>query len=547
VSDPACDRRPGQAIGAAEAAAPGLKDDLLRPDAFLPLASSKAVAFVETHVSWVYLLDRDVFKVKKPVDLGFLDFRTKEQRRAACEAEVTLNRRLAPDVYHGVVPLRLGDDGRVGVAGNGPIVDHAVHMVRLPEDGRLDVLLRTDRLDGDTVDAVAKTIATFHADCRSDATTARFGTPSAIGENLEENFAQTRTTLEDFLSAEQAEELVRWQRSFLRGHSQVFARRAAGGYVRDGHGDLRMEHIYVEGGRTTIIDCVEFNDRFRFADVCADVAFLSMDLACAGRVDLAERLLAVYARETNDFDIYALVDFYESYRAFVRGKIASFVAQDGAVDLAARQCASREARRYFLLAVAAERRPMLLPALVAVGGVIASGKSTVALQIGAEMGAPVVDADRTRKDMLGVLPTQRLDQPAWSGAYDPSFSETVYAEVLRRASVVLASGRPVVVDASFRSAAARQAARELAIAHNVPFRFVECQAPLDVCRTRLESRQRQAGVVSDGRLAIFDEFCARFQPVTELLPDEHCVVDTTCDASATWRSRLDVWPPGLSG
>src|ERR1700690_273060 len=352
-----------------------LKVDLLRSEAYGALRPKK-IDLAETHISLVFLVDGDVFKVKKPVDLGFVDFRSIKQRKTACDAEVALNARLAPEVYRGVVPIRRGADGRLVVGGEGPIVDWAVHMVRLSEERRADVLLARGELTGEAVDGMAKRIAEFHASARSDETTARFGTAEAIEHNVRENFAQTRGSLDQYLSPEEGEEIARWQTAFVRGHEALFIQRIGAGRARDGHGDLRLEHVYLAPpAHPTIIDCIEFNDRFRYGDVCADIAFLSMDFAAHGRVDLAERLLARYAREANDFDLYALVDFYGSYRAYVRGKIAAFVAGE---DPDGHTSASRDARRYFLLALSAERRSMLLPAVIAVGGVIASGKSTIA-------------------------------------------------------------------------------------------------------------------------------------------------------------------------
>ena len=524
-----------------------LKVDLLRSEAYGALRPKK-VDLAETHISLVFLVDGDVFKVKKPVDLGFVDFRSIKQRKTACDAEVALNARLAPEVYRGVVPIRRGADGRLVVGGEGPIVDWAVHMVRLSEERRADVLLARGELTGEAVDGMAKRIAEFHASARSDETTARFGTAEAIEHNVRENFAQTRGSLDQYLSPEEGEEIARWQTAFVRGHEALFIQRIGAGRARDGHGDLRLEHVYLAPpAHPTIIDCIEFNDRFRYGDVCADIAFLSMDFAAHGRVDLAERLLARYAREANDFDLYALVDFYESYRAYVRGKIAAIVAGEDQVDPDARQRAQREARRYFLLALSAERRSMLLPAVIAVGGVIASGKSTIADRAGLELSAPVIDADRTRKALLGARPTQPIDEAPWEGAYEPELTEKVYAEVLRRAEVVLASGRPVVVDASFRSRAMRRAAQDLASRHNVPFRFIECRADPSVCRSRLAARAGERGV-SDGRLEIFDAFCARFEAVDELAADDHLVLDTRrplAESTAALREHLDAWPPGL--
>lgn len=524
------------------------KTDLMRPEAYGALRPT-AVELAETHISWVFLLADDVFKVKKPVELGFLDFRTIEQRKSACEAEVRLNARLAPRVYRGVVPVRRDEGGRACIDGTGPIVDWAVHMARLPDGQRADQLLARGALSCVAIDELAKRLAAFHDTSGAGAELAHFGRASTIRQNIEENFAQTRETVGRYLRPEEASEIVRWQTSFVRTQEAVFEERIRTGRVRDGHGDLRLEHVYFESAAPTIIDCIEFNERFRFADVCADVAFLSMDLASHGRVDLAERLLARYAREANDFDLYALVDFYESYRAYVRGKIAAMLAADENVDEATRRRAESEARRSFVLALSADRRSLLAPTVVAVGGIIASGKSTVAEAIGAEMSAPVIDADRTRKAMVGVAATRPLHEGAWRGAYDPAFTGDVYKEVLRRAGVVLASGRPVVIDASFRSTTMRTLARDLAAAHGAPFRFVECRAAPALCRARLADRARR-GSVSDGRLEIFDAFAASYQPVNEIPDSEHTSLDTSRaldESVATLRAWLDTWPLGFVG
>jgi aminoglycoside phosphotransferase family enzyme/predicted kinase len=522
------------------------KADLLRVEAYGPLRPD-GVELAETHISLVFLLERDVFKLKKPVNLGFLDFTTVSLREAACRAEVSLNARLAPDVYRGIVPVREDACGRACFAAAGRIVDWAVHMRRLADPKRADVLLAQGALSTSAIDAIAVRLARCHAEANTDATVAAFGAPEAIGRNVEENFAQTRAVIEKYVPSEAAE-IIRWQSDFLRENRSLFEKRTAAGCVRDGHGDLRLEHVYFESeNRPTIIDCIEFNERFRFADVCADIAFLSMDLEAHGRADLAERLLARYARESNDFDLFALVDFYESYRAFVRAKVASIVAADSSLDDAVRQRAAREARRHFLLALAESRRPLLPPVVVAVGGVIASGKSTIAELLGDEMSAPVIEADRTRKSMLGIAPREARHEAAWSGAYDPGFTDQVYAEVLRRAGVVVASGRAVVLDASFRSSAMRASARNLALAHGVPFRFIECRADVDVCRARLADRERTPSV-SDGRLAIFDAFRASFESVSELPSGEHILLDTgrpIDESLQALRAHIATWPAGF--
>jgi aminoglycoside phosphotransferase family enzyme/predicted kinase len=495
----------------------------------------------------VFLVGDDVYKVKKPVDLGFLDFSTLERRRAACDAEVRLNARLAPRVYLGVRPVRRGPDGVHTIESDGDTVDWAVHMRRLDDRTRADELLARGELRGESIDAIAHQLATFHAAARCDAETCRFGTPEAVEANVVENFVQTRRDVTRHVRPAEAREIEVQQTTFIHEHADVLRARIDAQRIRDGHGDLRLEHVYMDGAHATIIDCIEFNDRFRFADVCADLAFLSMDLAWHGHVDLAERLLARYARESNDFDLYAVVDFYESYRAYVRAKVSMLLAADVGANDALRARADAEARRYLLLALSAGRRSLVPPMLVCVGGIVASGKSSIADHLGMELGAPVVEADRTRKHMLGIDPTVHVQAGSWSGAYDPAFTERVYGELLRRAGVVLASGRPAVVDASFRAREMRRMARALAEAHRVPFRFVECRASAEVTRERLARREVESGV-SDARLPLLEEFRSRFEPPEEIRPGEHVVLDTTRpveESLAQLRSAMQTWPAGL--
>jgi aminoglycoside phosphotransferase family enzyme/predicted kinase len=503
----------------------------------------------ETHISWAFLRAEEVLKVKKPVDLGFLDYRDPERRRGYCEAEVELNRRLAPDVYLDVVPIVRDSRGvhHAGVPGDVGAVDWAVRMRRLPDACRADQLLAAGTLGVRAIDRLAARLVEFHAACATDETMARFGLPDTIAVNVGENFEQTRGTVLEHLRREEAVEIERRQLEFLRKSDPLLRARAAGGRVRDGHGDLRLEHVYFDAdgpGSIHVLDCIEFNARFRYADVAADVAFLSMDLASHGRVDLAERLLARYALESNDYELYRVIDFYEGYRAYVRAKIAAMIAAAAPPGSPAGERAREEARRHFVLALATARPPLQPPTLIAVGGLIATGKTTVADRIACAIGAAVVEADRTRKHLLGVAPTHEVHEAAWRGAYDPTFTDRVYDDLLRRGADVLASSRPVVIDASFRSRAHRAAARAFARAHGVTFRFVECRAGRDVCLDRL--RERTPGsTASDGRLEIFDAFAAEADPVDELAADEHVVLDTTrpiAEVSADLLQALGPWP-----
>ena len=487
-------------------------------------------ARVETHISWVFLGECDVYKVKKPVNLGFLDFTTLEARKADCEVEVDLNRRLAPRTYLGVVPITRGADGRVNVDGDGEAIEWAVHMRRLRHDHAADVRLERGALHLDQVERVAEHVAAFHERARCDAKTSAFGEVSDIERNVRENFEQTAESALHYLRREELDDIQAFQLGFLYDHSERFAARVAEGRVRDGHGDLRLEHVYLgEHGRIDVIDCIEFNDRFRYADVCADIAFLSMDLLWHDRHDLSEAVLAAYARVSNDWGLYGVVDFYESYRAYVRGKVTSFLAEDPSAEDKVRRRAAEQARRYYLLAEACSKPPLEPPVLYGVGGLIASGKSTFAADLARATHAPVIEADRTRKHLAGVGATDKMHIAPFSGAYGTGQSERVYEELLTGAGHVLGSGRPAIVDASFRSQAHREQLASLAAQHNVPCVFVECHIPREVAMARLAEREQREST-SDGRREIYDDFAASYEPVVPL-------------AGLRWE-RIDTREPG---
>ncbi|MEY4549791.1 MAG: hypothetical protein RL685_5986 [Pseudomonadota bacterium] len=499
----------------------------------------------ETHISWVFLRQHDVLKVKKPVSFGFLDFSSLEQRRQACLTEVELNARLAPGVYLGVVPVlristgqhsfALDEDAaavttRVTAEATTEIVDWAVHMRRLPDRDRADVRLQEGRLSAGQLKKLAEALSRFHRAAASSPRIAAFGHVAAIRDNVRENFDQAHQRLAGLVSAAQQREVESWQLSFLEQHSGLFEQRVRNGHVRDGHGDLRLEHVYIdEQDQPLVIDCIEFNERFRYGDTCADIAFLAMDLAFHERVDLAERFLAAYAKSSQDHDLYTLVDFYESYRAYVRAKISALgldAAARPAQQEPERQELEQQARRYLLLALASKRPFDSPPRLLALAGMIASGKSTLAAAIAEELPGIHLSSDLLRKELLGVDAHTPMREEAFAAHYSESASEGVYVELLRRAELVLRSGRSVVLDASFRSSAARAAALALAARCEAPFTLIECRVPPEVCRARLAERAL-APSESDGRAQIFDDFALRYEPISELSEREHVVLDTS--------------------
>jgi len=497
----------------------------------------------ETHISEVYLATERVYKVKKPVQLGFLDFSTLSLRKRACEVEVELNRRLARGVYHGVVPivrdaagvhqLWIGQRAELALDPE-QIVEYAVEMRRLPDDQAADALLQNGQLSEAHVVHIAEHIARFHAQARCDAETAYYGQSQVIEANVVENFEQTQQSALEFLSQAELNAIETWQRNFLERHKPLFQARIEAERIRDGHGDLRLEHCYLSpDGDVQIIDCIEFNDRYRYGDVCADVAFLAMDLVFQQRIDLSETFLAAYAQAADDYDLYGVVDFYESYRAYVRGKVSSMLASDAHASEGARTRARGQARKYYMLAHACACEPLERPKLVVVGGVIAAGKSSVARQLAALLHAPIVSADVVRKRVAGVAVATPWHDAAFSGHYAPDQTHAVYTELLRRAQVVLESGRSVILDASFRLRNERADARATAQRCETDFLFIECKIAPEICRARLRERAKQAPSASDGRLDIFDAFMRSYEPITELPQAEYLQLDTSCSQADT--------------
>jgi uncharacterized protein len=281
-----------------------LLDDLRRPEAY-PVPRPSQVTQVTTHISWVFLTDREVWKLKRPVDYGFVNYTMLERRRRCCEDEVRLNRRLAPDVYFGVVPVRLGPQGH-GFGADGEIVDYAVRMRRLADEQSAEALLRRRALTPDQLTRLAERLARFFADA---APAPEAGAIEAICDNVVENFVQVEPFVGRFASQDTSDAVRAWQLGILARHAGRFRARVEQGRIRDGHGDLRLEHVYFEEAEPLVIDCVEFNERLRGGDAAADVAFLAMELTVRSRADLAERFLADFAVASDDHDLYGVVDF----------------------------------------------------------------------------------------------------------------------------------------------------------------------------------------------------------------------------------------------
>lgn len=466
----------------------------------------------QTHASVVFLTRSEVFKLKKPVDFGFLDYSTPRRRALMCRREVAVNRRLAPDVYLGVLRLTDAGGGKLEIDGRGPIVDHLVHMRRLPDDASLASLVTRDLATADQLTAIARRLAAFHAD--APAAPARYGGPAAVRRIVAENFRALQPLAGATPLSPTIDVLRSYARSFLAGHATLFRQRVHEGRIRQCHGDLRAEHVYL-APRLEIIDAIEFNRSLQCIDVANDIAFLAMDLAALGAPDLSRMLVDEYRDASRD-DFGGLLDFYAAYRALVRAKVATLRSVEEEISPPERDAARLEAVRFAHRAwryAVDERRPALLVMV----GLTGTGKSTLARSLGEVLSAPIVNADETRKRLARKAPFERSHDLPDAGLYAPEMNAKVYAAMIGQARTHLERGRDVVLDATFRRQSDRSSAATLAASTGAELVFVECIAAPGLVRQRLEARALAGDPWSDGRWEIY---LAQQQSFESLAPAE---------------------------
>jgi len=325
---------------------------LLNPGAYPETTTS--VTLVQTHISWVFLADRVAYKMKKPVDLGFLNFTTLRRRHHYLKQELVLNRRLCPDIYLAVLPISISRDG-VRVGGRGHPVEYILKMVRMPQERMMDEVADRGELAPEDLDRLVAVLTPFYRQAGTGAHINRYGEPAVITYNHEENFAPMKGMVGEILSRELFEEIRDFARGFLRDQRPLFRQRLRTGRIRDCHGDLHMRNICLANG-IHVFDCIEFNPRFRYGDVAADVAFLAMDLDFHGLTELSRHFIASFAVAAADHELPIMLDFYKCYRACVRGKINALAAREPEVPPKERELAQEVARAYFTLAGTYARR-----------------------------------------------------------------------------------------------------------------------------------------------------------------------------------------------
>jgi aminoglycoside phosphotransferase family enzyme/predicted kinase len=486
------------------------------------------VARVETHISWVFLTDRFAYKLKKCVVYDFLDFSTAERRERACRREVELNRRTAPQVYLGVLPITRSRRGNLALAGSGEPVDWVVKMHRLPADRSLDALIRSGRLCAGDVQELAARLSDLYQQWPPLVVNT-----SAYRERLVEQVLANRRELLDpahGLPSTAVRRAQAGQQRLLATFPALLEVRAADGRVVEGHGDLRPEHVYFNPS-PCLIDCIEFNDQLRQVDVLDELSFLAMECDALGMPWIGRQILGQYCQASGDCPPASLHWFYKSYRACVRAKVLALRADQH--DLAARRRDLSAAADYLQLAsgYASHLGP---PLLVIVRGPAGSGKSTLAGGLAKLLGMEWLQTDAIRRE--GCESTATPGKPAIA-AYDAASKDGVYEEMFERAGALLREGLSVVLDGTFLSTLLMRNAALLGVQHEATTLLADCQCPVSVAIERIAARLNRQETLSEATPALHPRQRAELEP-----PPAHldvCPVDTTVSPASQLETVLE--------
>jgi aminoglycoside phosphotransferase family enzyme/predicted kinase len=495
--------------------------ELLRREAYPHPAAD--VRLIETHISWVLLAGQHAYKLRKPVDFGFLDFTSREKRLIDCEAEVLLNRRLCPDMYLGIAQV-VERDGRLCVGGEGDALEPAVHMRRLAERGMLPALVQREISDERLMERIAARLVDFHREAATGPGVDEHGTLPSLWANWAENFLQTKDVFGRTLPVTTRDDIRCYIDDFLSANGELFQRRILEGRIRDGHGDLHAGSVCAMGRKLYLFDCIEFSARFRCADVAAEVAFLAMDLDHLGRADLSHAFVEAYVRRSQDRQLLDVLDFYKCYRAYVRGKVLSVRLGEPGMSPPEMDRTADAAAAYFELAHT-YAHPTATPLLLVVMGLPASGKTTLAHAVAGRRGMVYLSSDIQRKRLAGIRPTVHEHVPFGTGLYSRSMSRRTYAALKRHAARLLRRAHSVVVDATCGQPMNRTQFRQLARRVGARCLIVWCQADETVLRDRLTRRVQDPNTTSDARLELWPVLRAAFTPPAPA-PDV-LLVDTT--------------------
>jgi uncharacterized protein len=503
-----------------EANLPKLIQQMLAPD-FYPHPVTVPIELMQTHASYVLLTGDFVYKLKKPVNFGFLDYSTVANRQHFCEEEIRLNQRGAKELYLAVLSIvNQGDRYRWG--NDGEIVDYAVKMVQFPQSNLLSNMFENGTITTTDIEEMGRVVADFHARAQTNQYISSFGAVERIRASIEDNYRQTEKYIGRTQTNQQFTETKAYTDRFLHEHSALFLDRIAGGFIRECHGDLHLRNICRWQGKILLFDCIEFNESFRFVDTMYDVAFAVMDLEARGRKDLANRFLNTYAEQTGDWAGLQVLPLYLSRQAYVRAKVTSFLLDDPGISTEDRATAAQTSGAYYHQAWQYTRD--LQGRLIMLSGLSGSGKSTLGKRIAQEIGGVHLRSDAVRKHLGGIS----LLSKGNNSLYTPEMTAKTYQRVLELGEKLARQGFTVILDAKYDRQSLRAAVVDLAQSRGISLQIFHCTAPGAVLRDRLAQR---TGDIADATVDLLASQQAAWEDFTPRERVYLTTIDTTQDLS----------------
>lgn len=510
----------------ADSSLPTLIQKMLEPE-FYPHPVQEPIQLLQTHISFIILTGDYAYKIKKPVNFGFLDFSTLDKRKQFCQAEYQMNQQQAPELYLEVLPIiQINDNFQLG-GDEQAAVEYVLKMQEFPQDNLFIELFQEEKLTEQQMEDLGKIVAEFHQNCPTNDYILKFGEVDQVRHSIEGNYQKTAKYIGCCQTQEQYEQTKQYTDSFFETFEPVFRNRIEQQWIRECHGDLHLKNICFYHDKILLFDRIEFNEEFRFVDVMYDIAFVVMDLEGRGRADLANRFLNAYIEQTGDWEGLQLLPFYLTRQAYVRAKVNSLLLDDINISEEERELAQEEANHYYKLAWQYTRRSQ--GGMVMMSGLSGSGKSTTARQLAKRLNAIQIRSDAVRKHLANVP----LFEKGGEEIYTPEMTEKTYQRLLELGILLANQGFWVILDAKYDQQQQREKVIELCHEHELPLQILECTAPMDILQARLEERQ---GDIADATADLLSSQSENYQPFTELENHYRMTIDTTQNFDQQWKN-----------
>ncbi len=481
------------------------------------------IRLIETHVSWLILTGDFVYKLKKPADLGFLDYSTLEKRKYFCEEELRLNLRFAPDIYLEVVGIT-ETENKPKIGGDGPVIEYAVKMRQFPQAAQLDRLLASNSLTHDDMKSAAEWVARFHTETGHAAEDSEYGTPEQVWLPVLENFNQIIPRTTDEQTRSRLDALLRWSESEFARLKTVFEQRKKDGFIRECHGDLHLSNLIKTEQGVTAFDCIEFDPFLRWIDVISEISFFIMDLEVRERTDLATTFTNRYLEITGDYAGMALMRFHRVYKSMVRAKVAAIRLNDDGLDDSEREAQRFRFEHHLVYAEALAHKTSA--SLIICHGLSGSGKTFLSDQLLAPLSAIRIRSDLERKRLFGIPAEQSSGSGVASGIYSAEAGVQTYVHLADLAQQLIEAGYTTIIDAAFLKKEQRNGFRALAEELEVPFHILSFTADHEALRQRIIERDKNSQDPSEANLAVLDHQLGTYASLDETELAQAIIVNT---------------------